>query len=134
MRVPRRVATLRGMGMRCLIVDDSDEFIGSARGLLASQGVDVLATASSSAEAQRLAELHRPDVALVDVQLRNESGLDLARRLSADVPATKVILISSYAAEDFADLIAESPAVGFLPKSALSAEAIRELASAPRGT
>jgi CheY-like chemotaxis protein len=70
---------------------------------------------------------------LVDIQLGAESGFDVARRLrqaSGPVPSP-VILISTHAEQDFADLIAASPALGFLPKPTLSARSIRELLSRP---
>jgi hypothetical protein len=52
----------------------------------------------------------------------------LARQLhEADSPAPSVILISTHSEHDFADMIANSPALGFLPKFALSPAAIREL-------
>ena len=115
--------------MRCLIVDDSPRFLAAARGLLERQGVVVVGVASSSAEAlQRVKEL-RPDVTLLDIDLGGESGLELARRLHglASTAATPVILISTHAEQDYAELIAASPAIGFLPKTALSAAAIHDL-------
>jgi DNA-binding NarL/FixJ family response regulator len=115
--------------MRCLIVDDSPHFLDAARRLLERQGFTVIGVASTSAEAlQRAQELH-PDVTLVDIDLGGESGLELARRLhgQADRAAAPVILISTHAEQDYAELIAASPAVGFLPKTALSAAAIRQL-------
>jgi CheY-like chemotaxis protein len=115
--------------MRCLIVDDSPHFVDAARRLLERQGFTVIGVASTSAEAlQRAQELH-PDVTLVDIDLGGESGLELARRLhsQADGAAAPVILISTHAEQDYAELIAASPAVGFLPKTALSAAAIRQL-------
>ena len=70
----------------------------------------------------------RPDVALVDIDLGDESGLDLARRLvGADGERSRVVLISAYSENDFADLIAASPAVGFLSKAELSAAKIEEV-------
>jgi two-component system nitrate/nitrite response regulator NarL len=117
------------MPLRCLIVDDSAAFLGAARVLLERQGVEVVGIASSSADAvERAAEL-QPDVALVDIDLGGESGFDLARRLSPEGrnQLTRVILVSAHAQEDFAELIDESPAAGFLSKADLSAAAIREL-------
>jgi DNA-binding NarL/FixJ family response regulator len=120
--------------LRCLIVDDSPRFLDAARGLLEGQGVMVVGQASSSAEALRRAEELCPDVTLLDIDLGGESGLELARRLQdQDGPAAPVILISTHAEQDYAELIAASPAIGFLPKTALSAAAIRELLSGPRG-
>jgi DNA-binding NarL/FixJ family response regulator len=64
---------------------------------------------------------------LVDISLGKENGFDVARRLVEDDRSggSAVMLISTHAEADFADLIAESPAIGFLPKSELSAAAIR---------
>lgn len=117
------------MPLRCLIVDDSPRFLDAARGLLERQGIMVVGVASTSAEAlQQAAEL-RPDVTLLDIDLGGESGFDLARRLhrQASLAPARMILISTHAEQDYADLIAASPVVGFLPKSALSADAIRDL-------
>ncbi len=115
--------------MRCLIVDDSPRFLAAARGLLERQGISIVGVASNSADAlQRVGEL-RPDVTLLDIDLGGESGLELARLLhdQADQAPAPVILISTHAEQDYMELIAASPAVGFLPKTALSGDAIRDL-------
>ncbi|WP_030348278.1 LytR/AlgR family response regulator transcription factor [Streptomyces sp. NRRL S-1022] len=113
--------------LRCLIVDDNPYFLSAARCLLEHQGVAIVGVAFDSAEALRLAEQLRPDVALVDIDLGFECGFDLVGRLQYETGPTPfpVILISSHAGEDYADLIEESPAVGFLGKTALSGDAIR---------
>ena len=118
--------------MRCLIVDDSVDFIDAARGLLQCEGITVVGAASSSAEALRYFEELRPEVTLVDVDLGGESGFELAEQLNrAGGPApSPVILISPHAAQDFADMIDASPAVGFISKSALTCGAIRDLVGA----
>jgi DNA-binding NarL/FixJ family response regulator len=116
--------------MRCLLVDDNAAFLSSARMLLDRQGVTIVGTASTSAEALRLAAALRPDVVLVDIALGEENGFDLARRLAESDgggAAMAVIMISTAAESDYADLIAESPAAGFLPKAELSAAGIRRI-------
>lgn len=115
------------MALRCLIVDDHEDFLLSASRLLTSQGVEIVGTASSGAEALELAGSLDPDVVLVDVQLGDEDGLDVARRLSIEARRARVILISTHAHNEVADLVEESPAVGFLPKTGLSADAIARL-------
>jgi DNA-binding response OmpR family regulator len=110
--------------IRILIVDDNQPFLDAARLLLEREGVAVVAVATKSAEALRLEEELRPDVVLVDIHLGDESGFDLARRLSG-----KVILISTTARSDYTEMIEASPAAGFIPKAQLSASAIRRLAS-----
>jgi len=120
------------MPLRCLLVDDNDAFLETARALLERQGVQVAGVASNIAGALRQAHALGPDVILVDIGLGEESGFDLARLLVADGQGGQrgradVILISAQAERDYTDLIAESPAAGFLPKSELSAQRIRQI-------
>jgi CheY-like chemotaxis protein len=123
------------MVLRLLIVDDNADFLDAARDLLEQEGIEVVAVASTSAEAvERCAEL-RPDAVLVDIDLGGESGFDLASHLAqasgADRPP--VVLISTYAEQDLHDLIEASPAVGFLSKGELSGPTIRRLLGADQG-
>ena len=122
------------MAIRCLIVDDSPRFAQAASELLEEEGIDVLGLATRGEEAVSLARDLRPDLALVDIDLGDESGLDVAQRLCGNGEgelARAVILISTHAEEEFAELIDASPAVGFLAKSDLGAEAIRTLLKRP---
>ena len=113
--------------LRCLLVDDSEEFLSSAARLLEAQGFEVVGSATSGDEAVELAAALEPDLALVDIELGHEDGIALTERLDARVPEIQVVLISAYEREDLSDLMPESSAVGFLPKSALGAEAIAKL-------
>jgi DNA-binding NarL/FixJ family response regulator len=117
------------MSPRCLIVDDNAAFVSAARALLEMEGVTVVGVASSAAEALGQVEELSPDVTLVDIDLGQESGLELARKLKDDHVRgrSQVILISAHDETDFLDLIAESPVAGFVAKSKLSARAIAEL-------
>ena len=117
------------MDTRYLIVDDNESFLEIVRGLLEREGLNGVSVASTCVDALRLFETLRPDVVLVDIFLGDESGLKLARRLAEGKRAT-VILISTHAEADLGDLIAESPAAGFLPKADVSAEAIRRIVEA----
>ena len=120
---------LRRVRLRCLIVDDNQPFLEIAAASLAGDELDVVGTATTSAEALRQVAEEQPDVVLVDVNLGEESGFDLARRLVERFPqlASGVVLISTRAERDFGGLIEASPAAGFVPKTRLSAEAVREL-------
>jgi len=115
--------------MRCLIVDDSADFRHAASAMLERGGISVVATASNSAEALMRYEDLRPDLALVDIDLGGEDGFALAEQLDRAGTATAlaVILVSTYAESDLAEMIHESPAVGFLQKFSLSSDAIRDL-------
>ena len=114
--------------MRCLLVDDNAAFVETARRVLDLDGVRVTGTASNIGDALLLASDLQPDVVLVDITLGDENGFDLVRRLAeSHVGDLAVIMISSDTEEDYADLVAESPALGFLPKAELSADGIRRL-------
>ncbi len=112
--------------MRCLIVDDSQGFIDAARSLLECQGITVVGTASTVAGALRRYLELRPQVVLVDVDLGGESGFDVAELLHEFGATAPVILISTHAGDDFIEMIAASPAVGFIAKSGLTGSAILE--------
>jgi CheY-like chemotaxis protein len=116
-----------GRDMRCLIVDDSADFRDAASAMLERAGISVVGTASNSAEALRCYEDLHPDVALVDIDLGGEDGFTLAKQLDRASSALAVILVSTYAESDLAEMIDASPAVGFLQKFSLSPDAIREL-------
>jgi DNA-binding NarL/FixJ family response regulator len=118
--------------LRCLIVDDNRRFLDAARGLLEREGLAVVGVASTTAEALHQVQELQPDVTLVDIDLGGESGFELVRRL-ADRAPLRMILVSTHAEQDYADLIAASPAIGFIPKSVLSAAAIRALLGSPDG-
>jgi DNA-binding NarL/FixJ family response regulator len=117
--------------MRCLLVDDNAAFLETARRLLDGDGLTVTGIASSSAEALRQADELRPDIALVDIGLGTENGFDLARDLAARGIA--VIMTSTRPGDDYADLITESHAAGFLAKAELSAAAILRVLGPPPG-
>jgi CheY-like chemotaxis protein len=116
-----------GVLLRCLLVDDNDAFLKAASVLLERQGVTVAGVASTIAEALRQSDALRPDVIVIDIRLGDESGFDLARRLARNGNGATLIMISTRAGADYAELIEESPAAGFLAKSELSAQGIRQL-------
>jgi DNA-binding NarL/FixJ family response regulator len=113
------------VSLRCVIVDDNALFLEGASDLLSREGLDVVGVASNGPEAVRLVTELRPDVTLVDIDLGDEDGLELARQLAdGSVGHSKVILISTHPESDMTHLIGASPAVGFIAKTRLSAQAI----------
>jgi CheY-like chemotaxis protein len=117
-----------GERTRCVIVDDNRDFLDAAARLLEHQGISVVAVATSSAEGLQCVENLRPDVTLVDIDLGEESGFDVVEQLhrNGSGAAVPTILISTHAEEDFAELVAASPALAFIPKASLSGAAIRD--------
>ena len=119
------------MPLRCLIVDDNASFLEEASTLLRRQGLDVVAVASSVGEALDRSNELAPDAALVDISLGAESGFDLAHRLAeSSVHRPRIVLISTHSESDLAELIDGAPVAGFVPKSELSADAVRRLLDA----
>ena len=117
------------MRPRCLIVDDNESFLEIAAASLDGDDLDVVGTAATSAEALRQVAEQRPDVVLVDINLGEESGFELARMIVERFPqlASGVVLISTRAERDFGGLIKAGPAAGFVPKTHLSARAVLEV-------
>jgi CheY-like chemotaxis protein len=115
------------MGRRVLIIDDNIPFRAAARQLLERGGFVVVAEAGDGASGLREAKEHCPDLAVVDVQLPDSDGFEVAEQLCGLELAPRVILVSSLDGADFGALVAGSPALGFIPKAELSAPAIEAL-------
>ena len=115
------------MGPRVLIVDDHPSFRASARVLLEAEGFEVIGEADNGASA--LTEVARlcPEVVLLDVQLPDIDGFDVAARLTGGEDAPPVILVSSRDGSDFGPLVTRSGARGFVPKAELSGDRVQEL-------
>ena len=122
--------------MRVLIVDDNPGFLAAAGRLLRQEGLVVAGVASSGEEALRLAAELRPDATLIDIDLGTEDGIKVAGRLAGTDgrPAGSIIFISTHGEDEFAELVEASPAVGFIPKSGLTAAAILRLIEGVAGT
>jgi two-component system nitrate/nitrite response regulator NarL len=121
------------MSTRCLLVDDSARFLEAARTLLERDGIRVVGVARTGAEALARALELAPDLVLLDIDLDGESGLELAPRL-ARTAASVIILTSTHPLDDFEELVAASPARGFLHKSKLSGRALRDLLGPDQGS
>ena len=120
---------LASMPLRCLIVDDNTSFLAALQSVLEGPDLTVVGGATTAAEALRRNDELRPEVVLLDIELGEDSGLEVARLLADHaIPAPpKVILISVHPEEDFADMVEESPALGFIAKSDLSPAAVMEV-------
>jgi DNA-binding NarL/FixJ family response regulator len=120
--------------LTCVIVDDNTSFLEAASALLRREGLEVAGVASSIDEAVRQTETLSPDVVLVDVMLGGENGLELAQQLAERNHGVKVIFVSTHSEADLAELIADTPAIGFLSKTRLSAAEVERLVAAARET
>ena len=94
-----------------------------------------VAEAATGAEATHAARTVRPGLVLLDIQLPDVDGFEVARRLTAGpagCPAPVVVLTSTREASDYGGRIAASPAAGFLPKDQLSGAALRRFLGGDR--
>jgi DNA-binding NarL/FixJ family response regulator len=111
---------------RVLIVDDHPSFRATARALLQAEGYDVVGEAENGVGALRRARDLQPDVVLLDVQLPDFDGFEVAARLTGQDGSTiEVVLCSSRDGSDFGPLVAQSGARGFIPKAELSGAALK---------
>ena len=110
-----------------LIVDDHPTFRASARLLLEAEGYDVVGEAGDGATAISRARELSPEVILLDVQLPDIDGFDVAARLLDREDGPVVVLTSSRDGADFGPLVERSGARGFIPKSELSGVRLRAL-------
>jgi DNA-binding NarL/FixJ family response regulator len=110
-----------------LIVDDHPSFRATARMLLESEGWTVVGEAPDGFTGLREAQRLRPALVLLDVNLPDIDGFDVAARLTGDAGAPTVVLVSSRDGADFGPLIDRCGARGFIPKADLSGDRLREL-------
>lgn len=115
------------MPRRVLIIDDNPDFRSAARQLLERHGFIVVAEAETGIGGIAMAKEHDPDLVLLDVQLPDVDGFEVAERLSRLEVPVDAILTSSLDDTDFGALVARSSALGFVPKAELSGVAIEAL-------
>src|SRR5919201_3527380 len=112
---------------RVLVVDDHPSFRRCARALLASEGFEVVGEAEDGRSALALAAELDPDLVLLDIQLPDLSGFDVASRLHETDPELKIVLVSSRDRSAYGSLIGTSGARGFITKGDLSGAALARL-------
>lgn len=114
--------------IRILLVDDHTIVRAGLRMVLQSaEEFDVVGEADSAAAALELIERHHPDVVLLDINLPDGSGLDVARRVLERVPSTRVLVLSVHDDREFVREAVRSGAHGFLRKDTTPAELRRAI-------
>ena len=113
--------------LRVLLVDDHEEFRTSAARLLAIEGLNVVATASSGDAAVAALDEFDVDLVLLDLLMPGRDGVDVARELAGRADPPAVILISSQADSGLDPRVRDAPVVGFLSKRDLSCSSVLAL-------
>ncbi len=110
-----------------LIVDDHPSFRRTARLLLEADGFDVVGEAVDGRDGLSKARALRPELVLLDVNLPDVDGFDVAASLSRDPAAPAIVLVSSRHEDDFGPMVSRCGARGFVSKADLSGEALERI-------
>jgi DNA-binding NarL/FixJ family response regulator len=127
--VPATAAPLR------LLVADDQPLIrrGLALMLAAEPGVSVVAQAADGQEAIEMALLHRPDVAVMDLQMPRASGVVATREIAAQLPDTRVVVLTTYDDDELVFEAIRAGAQAYLLKDASEAEVLETIRAVARG-
>jgi|DewCreStandDraft_4_1066084.scaffolds.fasta_scaffold121212_2 AmiR/NasT family two-component response regulator len=101
--------------LRILIADDESLRVMSLRGQLESLGHKVVAEASNGAEAVRLADELRPDLAILDIKMPEMDGIEAAQKITAARPIP-IILLTAYSERELAERAASANVSAYLMK------------------
>lgn len=112
---------------RVLVVDDHPSFRRCASALLESEGFEVVGEAADGVSAVAEAERLTPELVLLDVQLPDVDGFEVAKRLLARDPELSIVLVSSRDRSEYGRLIETSGARGFVAKDDLSGPTLETL-------
>ena len=115
------------MGIKVLIVDDHEGFRSMVHSLLEAEGYEVVGVAGDGASGIEAARKLNPQLIVLDVQLPDTTGFEVARQVRSAGLTSPIILTSSRDASSYGDQIETSGAVGFIPKGEMSGAAVREL-------
>lgn len=119
------------MTRRILIVDDSEHFRATARELLTSRGFEVCGAAEDGREAVTRTGEHEPDGVLLDINLPDMEGYEVAAALTEAWPGLTVLLTSSDTDDVPPALLAECGAKAFVPKTELAAADLAAIFAQP---
>jgi two-component system, NarL family, response regulator DegU len=119
--------------IRVVIADDHTMLREGLRRSLAGQGLDVVADASDGSQAVALVEQHKPDAVLMDVTMPVLDGIDAAKRIQTNTPATKVIMLTMHSDPALAKRAREAGASAYLVKDCTTSDIISAIERAMEG-
>jgi DNA-binding NarL/FixJ family response regulator len=120
--------------IRILMVDDHEVVRLGLKSLLERQvNFEVVAEAASENEAVEKALAYKPDVVLMDVRLSGGNGVEATARIIAELPETKIIILTSFADDEMLFAAIRAGAVGYVLKQVGSADLLRAIEAAVRG-
>jgi two-component system response regulator DevR len=120
--------------LRILLVDDHEVVRLGLKALLGRHPrFEIVGEAGTAAEALAKARVHQPDVVVMDIRLAGKSGIDATREIIAVLPATKVIILTSFADDDLLMDAVAAGATGYVLKQIGSDDLVRALEAVGRG-
>jgi len=123
-----------GKSIRVVLADDHAVVRKGIREFLEEEGdIVVVAEAADGAQAVSLVVEHRPDVAVLDVQMPGTSGIEATRQIKAQCPEVRVLILTAYDDDPYIFALLHAGANGYILKTADSAELVRALRAVHRG-
>jgi DNA-binding NarL/FixJ family response regulator len=121
--------------LRVVVIDDHEVLrAGTKQVLETTDDIVVVGEADSFDTALAVIEQHRPDIALVDIQLGGRNGIDLARQLMTDHSDTRLVILSAYDDDSFIRRAFEAGVAGYLLKTMPRKELINAIRAVGMGT
>jgi DNA-binding NarL/FixJ family response regulator len=129
----RAGVTWRDRVVRVLIVDDHELFRDGIRGLLKAEGIEVAGEASDGLEALEKVRNLQPDVVLLDIMMPRCDGLEATRLIKAEMPDTKIVILTAVEEDENIFEAIKSGAQGYLLKNLRGAQFVSLLKGVERG-
>src|SRR6266540_335193 len=120
--------------LRVLLVDDHTVVRQGLRVLLeAEPDITIVAEADTGRQAVQLARKHLPDVVVMDIAMPTLNGLEATRQIIKEMPAARVLVLSSYSDDEYVQQLTEAGAAGYLLKQTAAADLIKAVREVRRG-
>ena len=120
--------------LRILLADDHALVRAGIRSLIeAVDGFTIVAEAGNGREAVGLAALHRPDVVVMDISMKEMNGIEAAAQIRAATPATRILILSMHVSEEFVQRAVDSGVSGYLVKDSVPMELRMAIEAVARG-
>ena len=122
------------MGIRTLIVDDHGVLRAGLRALLAGEAdLEVVGEAADGDEALRMTGELSPEVVLMDITMPGMDGIEATRKLLAEMPSARVLLLTVHADSSLLREALQAGAAGYILKRAVESELINAIRAVARG-
>ncbi|HLZ54417.1 MAG TPA: response regulator transcription factor [Verrucomicrobiae bacterium] len=120
--------------IRVLLADDHTVVRQGLRVLLeAESDIAVVGEAETGRQAVQLARKLAPDVIVMDIAMPNLNGLEATRQITREVPATRLLVLSSYNDDEYVHQVTEAGASGYLLKQTAATDLIKAVREARKG-